>query len=1696
MTIPAIVAPNDRCPADCVGYETFREMQNNFSLGRDLVNFIPKTGRSCSADQVGCEEFTNLDVVAKGGEGREYYSYLRECLKLPESADQCSYYYTWAGSETSGYQLRRYYLKKDSRSNGPALVPNPRKDLGECDSPDDIIINPHCKQFYDSAGNIYYRIYENTITCSEQCLPYRKTVPAVYKYQDYNGDESVNDNDCLFINAEPAQESTCQQILSDPNWTGKCCTRTNFMAIPTEGTACASVNAGCREYKGNAAYNLRQVFLDDFETGTVGPWVTETPNASLSPSTESIYFGGRSMKAKIGSSGPTEISLLRDISGQVSQGKSYLLSFLIKGIGAGEIKFGITGNPVQKISTNEINDWQLVTVGPLYLANLPTGTVKLNITAKANKYEPPPVPNGGYYTFFIDNILLKEVQESIYLIKDSWQTPSACDKPTQGAMLYCQEYRDRSGRVHYLKSFTRLCREDIVGCEALIDTKNSSNPFRETFNITDPDNPIDNLIISQDEMVYFVNDRQKSCQTQDKGCQKFGLPVLDANGSVVGWSDQFLRNNPDQYKRKPILCLANGLNCEEFMPAGKTTPVYFKDPGEKVCEWRENVPIGGENKSGWFKKGTNQPCYTDEKGNPYYQPGTLIYGIKKPTETGYQGWVGQCQEGFAGCNEYYDPVGKTSYYYLDNDKLDKTSCRGQVSLKEGCVLFKDQSNLVAIYNSTATYAKSEANQNHLVSPVDCTKKPWLEGQGSCDPGGGYEGTDYCRYCYAKSQNSNDANLILKVRRDRVCGEWLYCSGSHTVWDQSLGENREVCDSLTRCNKMVGQGSRAECVSFPSVSGRLTEEVYKSRDVSWAGMDYSGYSLFDFYPVEKLQPRNYGTSANPNYQLTYFDGSNDYGPGGKRCFYDKDCPGGGNCVGVGNDKFCTIPKTCQAYPENSSPFVAKEKVSQYYPQVNFCEDKDGEECQCFYKKAEYGVGGSVKKYFNPKTDLLGEKKTGICVNKDAGKFCDPDEKDQCDSKPCPIGACGCERLTQETTYYGQRNFCLEPDPTKPKEINACLTWWPGGAGIGDPDIYNQFREAGYFADSNRQWYCVGSLDSFVKRVCNDANNPPECVSPEYTCESELATPWLKDDVVEKFLEGGDCSNCPFKKIEGCPISSARDVSYSSLDQVYKCSDIQGRKCTGGCFHVDGNGGGQKCECTVVLKYGFDSESPTMPDIPKDVVDRITLDFKSDDITSVERCNFSKNSDWNLSVITYVSACEKNNWGEDVDEPCSDGRVSKWSNTNNNGQDWLQIKVEWDSSNNLKNAKLVLKFADGSSDDGGFESGGFRIYFKSPCQNLFKVADSTGLTTTWTNRLKLKSQMPPTPYENPEPNEKAYNYVCQPRGSTGRDSCPNQFDSMIINSENKENFCEYYTGGIYNSEDDLAKLFVKTYPPIEGKDSGKMVFSYNRGEETGNHPMAWRDESGGIDKRQNARDKAWEFAPKVSPVCFTSAGTPMVCRGQDGIPISGLTIGNNYNQDIVRTGAYTAVLKFYGWADRNQMPIRELIVDWGDGAKIGENVSMLAKNHKEACTKKCYKNDGTTNEQSCTSDYPTNSSICSAGKICCPENYPSCLETFGDSSDACLEQYWQFTHTYICSGQGSLPSCGQNKSYNCWDGSACVFKPKVYLKDNWGWCAGANSSSDGWAGDGSCQNKIGVLYQGLIKIKPVGGGQAGQLPGQAE
>ncbi len=2064
---PAIVKNEDTCPSDCVGYNTFRQSATNFESAVPFTNFISATGKSCPASDVGCEEFTNLDEVAKGGEGKEYYSYLRQCVRTDQNNNPvaigqvvCNPYYTWIGSDTTGYQLKRYYLKQGNDA-GPAVVSNLRLDLGSCAGADDILVNPHCKQFYSATGEVYYRIYENTISCSQDCHPFRKTTSVDNAY--------CPTNDVPGTSYDPA--------------TGICV----YMAIPSEGVSCGKANVGCREYKGNNANNMKTLFNDQFETAdnSITLWTGD-----VLQSTESIKLGGHSMRVL------STNSVSRVVKNSVKKDKSYLITFWVKGSGTYSAKFG---SDLSFGSKNIASDeWQEVKLGPVNFSRDVDINESLFIAG----------PSTGFY---LDNIKLQEITSNIYLVKNSWKTPLVCDRDynnnsAPGFMIGCDSYKDRAGKFSYLKSFSSLCPDDKVGCDLVIDTHNSSSPFGQEFN-KDTAVLTDDVNVPADSVDYLVIDSRKICKAEFKGCERFGLPTLDINGAVVGWSDQYLKNDPDLYDRRPILCDQNGQGCEEFFDASSKSKAYFRDPKNKLCEYRENVNIGSEVKSGWFKKGTNQACYynTEEgpnKGNPY-QPDGLTYGIRWAGESNYDNWVGVCPssqnscasfvdtqatavlnlvkngsfedsltltspwydatnydfvdkgsitvgitqegenkllsidsrnasfvtnapsgvswfaaavtqqikpsislpgsnyvikakikvdnlltpiglnnseipnrksiahlsvdlnfEGMSGVPAYYkddgitvsdafttgewqdwaacykwdngkwkgidiinrdgssgsngildcidrlpapndippcsyDPATLTNsevplakcldslsagfdvinipngwawvithgywtnasisviyqgdstmidgrwhdfsqviaaagplnprslkikeavvnfriidqayaadtmgrgiaslddveikslepYYYLNNTKLDRTSCNGQVSPKAGCILFADSSlkdyhngTTPFTYNSVATYKKSEEKKYDLVMPVDCKKTLDCEISNNQD-------ADYCKYCARYSQSGNDANAIIKVVRDRECGEWLTCAGSTPQWSKTENIFKNVCDYVLRCDQL--SDNAAISCAHPVVTNNpdiLNEAEYKARDVSWAGRDYSGYSLYNYYPVENLAPKLYREHNENIYKLTSslrgelrcisgktsligescatnadcgsgscvgttcsagnsapistagntcnIDadciGTNGLGQGnceypagtswtcssGSRqyvsnttgCSINADCGAGGICLppaaccgfcvegGAGssgntsmrlknnNDfsiatkdfrmalfwcgygcsstcpegmscdtstcaklcdgngyidlsgnsctdslqcgngvcqantaKICSansykkdsyegspcasntdcgvenaacafkcnidskidnfggfcdvkgsnalqcgllddgtpgecsddagvdgrgrvIDKTCRLYPEIDSPFAPG--LSDKYKGINICQPIDDNntqsylyrDCQCAYKKGEYS--GTVNYLTYIEDQWLGIcSAEGQCGDAKLGEECAPSQD--------PYNS-GCTRLSKKTTAIGQRGYCLERDLSVPGELNSCLTWWPGSAAVGDPDIYNQYQSAGYYTNISVWYSAFGAstaqnISSGLQFTLDGSNSYGVCGRPDanilgyYEVDNYGVVSWVNNNDIP--------------------------IYFDQIDQVSLYFQEWG-----------GNYGKTVC--------GDDSGGG------------------DDEITG---------SGWvNLNI--------SNNF--DLTQPsgnCSDGN------------NFVGVSAGADSGGRLR---IGIQLCDNSEHTGTTSISQIIVSIKNGASYVAKIADANNFTKAWTNRLKG--------YETTAIIDDAfYATICLPYGSSGSPKP----STLIVSGT----ICDNRHGFVYTSKDSLKNLFAKSYE----------AYSFNTTtRQYSNGAQLWSP-----DDSQLSLSVTGHSAPKVASVKCT--GGELSGEGSCSLGAIGkITINNEDTNNLTGSGSiYPAVLKFYAWADKNHMPIREVMVDWDDGKPLssGSN-TMLAKNHKPMC---------------CSSNADCLNLGISQNDEVYQRDGTSYLN-FGNVPNACTPTYFQFNHLYHCEGPAQ-----------------CSFKPTVYVKDNWGWCNGGNHvgddncCEDSNSSDNKCDVRSnGTSFSGSILLKP--------------
>ncbi len=754
FSVPAKTTATDACRSECVGYDYYVQKEGVFNYKQAAV-FIPATARKCRAVAAGCSEFTNLDEVVQGGEAKEYYAYLRQCVKPEEAA--CGVFYSWGNIGTAGYQLQPFNLQasndKPVLTSGSFDGNNNQIDGGVtvCDPviyntpANDAAYNSDCRQFYNKAGAIFYALYSTTITCADNCHPYRLTEAPV--------DETLSQAACTGSDKNwNAQDGVCNVCKNRGVWDSNqngCI----YKAIPGEGLTCTAAENGCREYNGNYGNNVRSMESFSFEDNKA--WASYCADSSAL-NVDSINRNGHSLQYNFVSNNCSNVpnfdleavsvssnshgankvlatvkglwqKIIKSVKAQtstalpghgiginvdnVSQGKAYTVKFLAKANSNVSINIYLAnGSVASQFETGEQNssvsvvgngEWRVYQANLDVLDHEVTEQEALIISASGN--------------VLLDNIVLNEISDRYYLIKDSWSTPNSCYYDMfdqyQGINynIGCESYTDNSNNYNYLRNFTNLCTDDAVGCELMVITGNSANPEQEAYqengtpdNNCDPSDGPDCIEIPADRMAYvrYENNKGKvknQCTAVDKGCSRLGDQVnTNVDVSVQNiYQDVYVKNNPDKYAT--TLCGEGEVGCQEWKYLDGS-PSYFKDPGENVCEWRQSLNASGMNlPKKWYKKPVkrcdfdpdvnpginvdlvgniietqNKLCTKDEDcglgkcildKNDYLCPvdslktiglggGNLVY---QPSSN-----VGLCEYKASACTEYIDPVSEFS----------------------------------------------------------------------------------------------------------------------------------------------------------------------------------------------------------------------------------------------------------------------------------------------------------------------------------------------------------------------------------------------------------------------------------------------------------------------------------------------------------------------------------------------------------------------------------------------------------------------------------------------------------------------------------------------------------------------------------------------------------------------------------------------------------------------------------------------------------------------------------------------------------------------------------------------------------------------------------------------------------------------------------------------------------------------------
>ncbi|MBI2551980.1 hypothetical protein HYW17_01610 [Candidatus Uhrbacteria bacterium] len=634
--IPGIKTALDECPQSCVGYDTYIKQSSRFEpaftrqeLGEEgrgglwpagraeeqMYRIIPSRTAKCTAPEAGCDEFTNLRT-----EAREYYTDLRAC-QTPVPGDDSKTYFTWEGSDERGYQLRSFNLKSSNifyttdsedlavEHNRDRAVPpctnyavsveratqaitvtceDREENQAVCNSADpDLSLEERadCRAFYDENGNIFHRRISQTILSTPECQ--------VYRWTGFTTDR-LPEVPALAGESAGALRSTLERLACEDShgfWntaTLQCV----YLGAPSASKSCRPQVSGCRGFKGDTAGNVRMLFNDTFPAGDDATvrW-TRTDGGRAELSAEALRVGDKSLRVR-GAAHDSTLSRALEGAG-LEGGATYFVSMVVKGSINSSVDVALNGGNFGNLRLTP--DWQFFDLGPVVLADVPAALTFKNVS-------------GNAITYFIDEVRLRAVSDTLYLVKHTWDIPAACDElpaavgggPLRGAMLGCNSYTDRAGGASYLRSFSRLCRDESVGCSRLIDTRLTVSPFEETFNTgaSAPDSE-DDVTVDADRLRYVVINPEVRpdivCKAEQKGCQALGVNAGET-------AAVYRRNDPTRYGSD--LCAVEATGCAAWSRSNGSES-YFKDPevaGGGFCEWRENVRIGLGSFSGWFKK--------------------------------------------------------------------------------------------------------------------------------------------------------------------------------------------------------------------------------------------------------------------------------------------------------------------------------------------------------------------------------------------------------------------------------------------------------------------------------------------------------------------------------------------------------------------------------------------------------------------------------------------------------------------------------------------------------------------------------------------------------------------------------------------------------------------------------------------------------------------------------------------------------------------------------------------------------------------------------------------------------------------------------------------------------------------------------------------------------------------------------------
>lgn len=466
--------PNEEnyCTAECKGYQLYRESGPSYDYinGSSFQSLISSTAKSCSSSASGCSQYKNLS-----NGNNEYFSNIKACVKETDNIGTCNNspftgkmclsdsdcgsvtnacvkakaqyadYFTYTGSETSGYKLNVYRLLRTKACSNNYKQCSSDSECGSnatCGYYSDIfapaIVN-NTNTFDVCDANAYKKANHNP-DCREFHGPKDEASASggsdgdyVLYYANMSNVVPVSDKDCSYYSIVPYQESItrvkCDSISKlSPSIRYIDSTNTcNVGVYIPDSTVCGSESLNCREYNGTSI-SSETLFTDNFEGNDTGEWVKNSSGV-IDFSMESIFVNEHSVKITY----PEYISKI--VAPEIinpTEKALYKLRLYAKNdsstgtLSAIRLRVGGTFSSVKQVS----NDWKFVSFDIFSSSDLTTALNSIQIINDGL------VAGNKAVNLYVDYISI-EKSSSVYVIKDSWKTPVSCDNSIDNPTGVC-----------------------------------------------------------------------------------------------------------------------------------------------------------------------------------------------------------------------------------------------------------------------------------------------------------------------------------------------------------------------------------------------------------------------------------------------------------------------------------------------------------------------------------------------------------------------------------------------------------------------------------------------------------------------------------------------------------------------------------------------------------------------------------------------------------------------------------------------------------------------------------------------------------------------------------------------------------------------------------------------------------------------------------------------------------------------------------------------------------------------------------------------------------------------------------------------------------------------------------------------------------------------------------------------------------